>query len=113
MIMGELAEAMPLLALSVQVAFFMVMAAIVLAFVRLVLGPSLPDRVVALDLMTVLIVTFCGLYSVQSGSRAFLDVAIAVALVGFLATLALARYVERRAEGKAAARPPAHPEGEG
>jgi multicomponent Na+:H+ antiporter subunit F len=98
MITGDLAETMPVLAWSVSASFVLVMIAVVLAFFRLIQGPSLPDRVVALDLMTVLIVTFCGLYSLQSGSQAFLDVAVALALVGFLATVALARYVEREAK---------------
>ena len=54
------------------------------------------DRIVALDMMTVLIVSFCGLYALQSGQRAFVDVAIVLALVGFLATVALARFAERQ-----------------
>lgn len=87
---------MPVLALSIQISFVMVMAAVVLAFVRLLKGPSLPDRVVALDTMTVLIVAFCGLFALDSGSRAFLDVAVVLALIGFLATVALARFIERR-----------------
>jgi multicomponent Na+:H+ antiporter subunit F len=91
-------DTMPILAWSVHAAFILVMLGVVLAFLRLVLGPTLPDRVVALDTMTVLIVTFCGLYVFQSGSTAFLDVAVVLALVGFLATVALARFVERRAD---------------
>ena len=89
-------EAMPVLALSVQVGFGLVTAGVVLAFLRLVRGPSLPDRVVALDTMTVLIVAFCGLYALQTGVAAFLDVAVVLALIGFLATAALARFIERR-----------------
>lgn len=85
-----------LLAWSLDAAFIMVMLAVALAFLRLILGPSLPDRVVALDLMTVLIVAFCGLFAISSGERAFLDVAIVLALIGFLATVALARFIERR-----------------
>lgn len=59
-------------------------------------GPSLPDRVVALDMMTVLLVSFCGLYAIQAEETAFVDVSIVLALIGFLATVALARFVERR-----------------
>lgn len=84
------------LALATDIAFFMVIVAVLLAFIRLARGPSLPDRVVALDMMTILIVAFCGLFSVFSGDTAFLDVAIVMALIGFLATVALARFAERR-----------------
>ena len=88
---------MPILDIAVQAAFFLVMAGVLLAFLRLIRGPSLPDRVVALDTMTVLIVAFCGLYTLQTGVTAFLDVAVVLALIGFLATVALARFVERQA----------------
>ncbi|MGB3407325.1 MAG: monovalent cation/H+ antiporter complex subunit F [Jannaschia sp.] len=93
-----LVDSMPILAWSVQAGFVMVMAGIVLAFIRLAKGPSLPDRVVALDTMTVLIVAFCGLFVFESGSSAFLDVAVVLALIGFLATVALARFVERKTD---------------
>ena len=85
-----------ILALSVDIAFLLIMGAMVLAFVRLIRGPSLPDRVVALDLITVLAVAFSALFAIASGEAAFLDVAIALALVAFLATVAFARFAERR-----------------
>ena len=91
----DLVSDMPILYWSVQAGFVLVMAGVVLAFLRLILGPSLPDRVVALDTMTVLIVAFCGLFALQSGVAAFLDVAVVLALIGFLATVALARFIER------------------
>ncbi|GAB5467997.1 MAG: hypothetical protein Kilf2KO_10270 [Rhodospirillales bacterium] len=85
-----------LLAWAVDIAFIMIMAAMVLAFVRLMRGPSLPDRVVALDLITMLAVAFSALFAISSGQEGFLDVAIALALIAFLATVAFARFAERR-----------------
>ncbi|MDG4649585.1 cation:proton antiporter [Roseibacterium sp. SDUM158017] len=87
---------MGLLDVAIDVSFVLVMLGVAFAFVRLIKGPSLPDRIVALDMMTVLIVSFCGLYAMLSQDTAFVDVAIVLALVGFLATVALARFVERR-----------------
>jgi multicomponent Na+:H+ antiporter subunit F len=81
---------------SVTVGFVTVFIAVGLAVYRIARGPSLPDRVVALDLMTVAIVAFCGLAAIRSGDAAFLDVALVLALVGFLATVALARFAERQ-----------------
>ncbi|WP_292294198.1 monovalent cation/H+ antiporter complex subunit F [Marivita sp.] len=81
--------------LSLEIGFICVVLSVVLAFVRMVKGPSLQDRVVALDFMTVAIVAFCGLAAVRYGTSAFLDVALVLALVGFLATVALARFAER------------------
>ncbi len=85
-----------LLGIAVDVTFILLMSAIVIASLRLVLGPSLPDRVVALDLITVLAVAFCALFAIAADEQAFLDVAIALALVAFLATVAFARFAERR-----------------
>ena len=84
------------LTFCVDAGFVMIIAAVVIAFFRLVKGPTLADRVVALDMMTVLIVAFCGLFAISSREPAFIDVAVVLALVGFLATVALARYAERR-----------------
>lgn len=89
---------MTLLQFSLDASFIMVMLGVAFAFVRLLKGPSLPDRIVALDMMTVLIVSFCGLYAMLSDDTAFVDVAIVLALVGFLATVALARFVDRRVQ---------------
>jgi multicomponent Na+:H+ antiporter subunit F len=69
--------------------------ALLLAFVRLWRGPSLPDRVVALDLSGSLVVGIIAVYGILAGQPVFLDVAIALALVAFLGTVAYARYVER------------------
>ena len=83
------------LELSLEIGFLCVVISVVLAFIRMVKGPSLQDRVVALDFMTVAIVAFCGLAAVRYDTAAFLDVALVLALVGFLATVALARFAER------------------
>lgn len=80
---------------ALEAGFAGVVISVILAFIRLARGPSLPDRVVALDMMTVAIVAFCGLAAIRYETAAFLDVALVLALVGFLATAALARFAER------------------
>ncbi|WP_252107251.1 MULTISPECIES: cation:proton antiporter [unclassified Halomonas] len=69
--------------------------ALVLTFVRVVRGPSLPDRVVALELFSTTVVGLVGVYAVQSGVASFLDAAIVIALMGFLAAIGFARFLER------------------
>jgi len=72
--------------------------AILIAFVRLAIGPDQADRIVALDLISVLIVAYLAVLSIHTGQRAYLDVAIAYALIAFLGTVALARFRERLAK---------------
>ena len=69
--------------------------ALLVAFIRLVKGPTLPDRIVAMDLFGVLVVGMIVVLAGWSGVRATLDAAIVIALVGFLSTVAYATYVER------------------
>jgi len=85
-----------MLSLAVDLASLFLLAALGLSFARLALGPTLADRVVALDLINVLAVAYGALFAVFSDAAAFLDAAIALALVAFLATVAFARFTERR-----------------
>lgn len=64
--------------------------------VRLLLGPTLADRIVAVDGLIVTIVAAIVLHSIQAETTAFLDVAVVVAFIGFVATIAAARFIERR-----------------
>lgn len=86
-----------LLSLCIEIGFTMIALSVALIFIRMAKGPSLQDRVVALDMMTTTIVAFCGLAAIRYDTAAFLDVALVLALVGFLATVALARFAERDA----------------
>jgi len=69
--------------------------ALLIAFIRIVRGPTLPDRIVAMDLFGVLVVGIIVVLAGWSGVRATLDAAIVIALIGFLGTIAYATYVER------------------
>jgi multicomponent Na+:H+ antiporter subunit F len=69
--------------------------ALLIALIRLVKGPTLPDRIVAMDLFGVLVVGFIVVLAGSSRVRAALDAAIVIALIGFLGTIAYATYVER------------------
>ena len=65
---------------------------------RLLAGPSSADRVIALDLLFAIAVVLCICAALMSGSEAFLDVAIGLALAGFVATIAWARLIDRLAD---------------
>ncbi|MDT8322917.1 MAG: monovalent cation/H+ antiporter complex subunit F [Bacteroidota bacterium] len=74
----------------------MLLLAIGMATWRLLRGPDLADRVVALDMITLLMVGFIGVYAVRTGIDAVLPVAIVISLIAFLGTVAFARYLLRR-----------------
>lgn len=70
-------------------------AGMVFAFIRLVQGPSLADRVVAMDALATMAVGALVLVSVVTGQAILLDIALAMALVIFVGTIALAMTIER------------------
>jgi multicomponent Na+:H+ antiporter subunit F len=62
---------------------------------RLLVGPTLADRVVALDMVSMLLVVFLVVFTLASGIDAYIYVAICLALISFLATVAFAHYIDR------------------
>jgi len=84
-------------AIAGQFALALLLISIILALARLVKGPAAADRIVALDLISILIVAFLAAYSIYAGETSFLDVAIGYALIAFLGTVALARFLMRSA----------------
>lgn len=85
------------LILATTLALALLIAAMALTLLRLVRGPSLADRILALDLLTSLAIGFVGVIAIRTGLLLYTDIAIALGLVGFLATLALTRYLLSRA----------------
>jgi multicomponent Na+:H+ antiporter subunit F len=85
-------------ALGATVALALAGAAVLLVFVRIVRGPDIANRVVAVDLLSGLGVGIAGATAVLSGDPAYLDVALVLALISFLGTVAFARYAERGGE---------------
>jgi len=81
---------------SAAIAFVMLVIAFFLTVIRLVRGPSLADRVLSLDFLFTLGMTFIAVFVVATGRYVYLDIAIALGLVGFLATVAYARFVYQR-----------------
>jgi multicomponent Na+:H+ antiporter subunit F len=78
-----------------QFALLTLGAALLITVVRLVRGPSLPDRVVAMDLIGVLVVGLIVVLAASTRVRATLDAAMVIALVAFVSTVAYGTYVER------------------
>ena len=84
-----------MLAIAATLVFAMLSASLVLAFVRLAKGPMLPNRVVALELIASILVGFIGVYAIHTGVDDFIDVAIVLALLAFMAAVGFARYLEK------------------
>lgn len=78
------------------IAALVLVVLIIGATIRLIIGPTAPDRVVALDAINTLVVGILILLSVSYKQTVFVDVAIVYALLAFVGTLYIARYLEKR-----------------
>jgi len=69
--------------------------AIFIALYRIIVGPSMPDRVVALDMIGVNLVSLVAVFSIVLHTHAYLEVILIVGILAFISTVGLARFVER------------------
>ncbi len=84
--------------LSIYISFGLSIVAFLFTIIRLILGTTLADRILSLDMLVTLGIGFIAIFTLHTGFYAYLDMAIALGLVGFLATVAFARLLMHRGE---------------
>ncbi|MEM9433155.1 MAG: K+/H+ antiporter subunit F [Pseudomonadota bacterium] len=81
--------------LAIMFAFASLAAAQVLSMVRLVLGPSTGDRILALDTMVINALGLVVVLGIRQGLEIYFEVSLLIAMLGFVSTVALARFILR------------------
>ena len=89
-------DANAILDLAVNIGLALLCLSFFLAVVRVIVGPTLPDRILALDMLVAAAIGFIAVIGIKTGYELYLDIAIALGLVGFLATVAFARFIMTR-----------------
>ena len=84
-----------MLTTAIAIALFLLGIAIALNLWRLVLGPSLPDRILALDTMYINAIALLVLFGIYQGSILYFEAALLIAVMGFVGTVALSKYLLR------------------
>lgn len=84
-----------MLSLALDTTLVIVAASIALCFLRLVAGPSLPDRILALDTLTINAIAFLVVFGIRAQTWAYFEAALLTAMMGFAGTVALAKYLLR------------------
>ncbi|MDZ7662901.1 K+/H+ antiporter subunit F [Thiohalophilus sp.] len=79
----------------IPIAFTLVTLAVVLNFWRLLFGPDAPDRILALDTLYVNTIALLVLFGIYSASNIYFEAALLIALMGFVGTVALSKYLLR------------------
>jgi len=84
-----------ILDVALAIAFVLVSAALLMSLARLVIGPDKPDRILALDTLYVNTVALLVLLGIQLATDLFFEAALVIALMGFIGTVALAKFLTR------------------
>lgn len=84
-----------MLELVIPVCLFIVGLALALNLWRLVIGPSLPDRILALDTMYINAIALLVLYGIYQESAFYFEAALLIAVMGFVGTVVLSKYLLR------------------
>lgn len=86
-------NAQDVLDMSINIALVLLSLAFLLTIFRIVKGPTLPDRILGLDMLVGAAIGYIAVIGVKTGYTLYVDIAIALGLVGFLATVAFARFI--------------------
>lgn len=83
-----------LMSVAVTITFVGLLVGFLFAFIRLVSGPTHADRIIALDLIGLITISFIATFTISSGQTAFLDIAITLALMLFVGTVAFVTFIK-------------------
>ena len=78
----------------IEIVYLLLSVSLLLAFIRLAIGPSLPDRVVAMELIASIVAGLVGVHAIDTGVSAYLDIAIVLSITAFLAAIGFARFIQ-------------------
>ena len=82
-----------ILQISLIIALIFFSLSLLVTVFRFVIGPTMPDRVLALDMLVSIAIGFIAIIGIMTGYTLYIDIAIALGLVGFLATVSFARFI--------------------
>lgn len=83
----------PILQAAIQLILLALISLLIPASYRVVVGPTLPDRLQAVDLITTLLIGIIVMLALVEGTENFVDMAIALAAFAFIGTISIARYI--------------------
>ena len=79
----------------IEILLYILMGLSFLCFLRVIIGPTIADRMVAIDIFGILVVGICALLAIKTGRLFLIDIAIAWIVLSFIGTVTLAKYLAR------------------
>lgn len=84
-----------MLDIVIRIALFFLALAMVALIYRVIKGPSMPDRIIALDAIGINLVAIIALISIELRTNAFLEIILLIGILAFIGTVAFAKYLEK------------------
>jgi len=82
----------------INIVFLFLLVALIISFIRLIQGPSVNDRIAAMDVIASIIMSFILVYSVFVNNALYFDIPIAISLISFIGTVAVSTYLKQKYE---------------
>jgi len=79
--------------ISLLISFLLLMFALIISLSRLIKGPAIYDRIVALDLIASIVMGFILLYSMMVNKSIYFDIVIVISLISFIGTVSISTYL--------------------
>ncbi|HZW67585.1 MAG TPA: Na(+)/H(+) antiporter subunit F1 [Pseudogracilibacillus sp.] len=79
------------------ISLILVGLALIITFIRVLIGPSFPDRVIAMDVIGVNLISAIAIVSILFNTRAFFDVILVLGILAFISTISFSKFIERGA----------------
>lgn len=80
----------------VSISFALLLIGLFLALVRLIIGPSIHDRIASMDLIASIVIGFILIYSVVIKNTIYIDIVIVISLISFIGTIAISTYLKQK-----------------
>lgn len=84
--------------IAIGVSFSLLLLAFILALVRLLKGPSINDRIAAMDLIASIVMGFVLIYSIVASNEIYFDIVIVISLISFIGTIGISTYLKQKNE---------------
>jgi len=82
--------------ISVKISFLVLSIALILSFIRLLRGPTINDRIAAMDLIASIMMGFILVYAISVSISLYIDIAIVLSLISFIGTVAISTFLKTR-----------------
>ena len=84
--------------ITLNIVFLFLLMALIISFIRLIKGPSVNDRIAAMDVIASIVMAFIIVYSIFTNNAKYFDIPVVISLISFIGTVAVSTYIKQKYE---------------